>query len=100
MPEDKGDEKKPELQADAKDATTVAVKVYSPFKVYFEGMATSVSAESRTGSFDILPLHHNFITLLVPCDLIVRTEKGDETFPIAGGVMHVKANLITVFLDI
>ncbi len=78
----------------------MAVKVYSPYKVYFDGLATSVSAASMTGDFDILPKHHNFITLLVPCDLVVRTEKNEEMFPIGGGIMHVKADDLVVFLDV
>ena len=69
-------------------------------KVYFDGEAESVSAESATGPFDILPKHHNFITLLEPCDVIVRTGRGDQTIRIAGGMMHVKADDVVVFLDI
>ena len=76
------------------------VKVYSPYKVYFEGEAISVSAASATGNFDILPKHHNFITLLMPCDLVVRTPGNEETINIAGGIMHVKADEVTVFLDV
>lgn len=79
---------------------TMHLKVYSPYKVYFDGDAESVSAESATGPFDILPRHHNFITLLEPCDVIVRTGRGDQTIRIAGGMMHVKADDVVVFLDI
>ncbi|MGB4967193.1 MAG: F0F1 ATP synthase subunit epsilon [Candidatus Saccharimonadales bacterium] len=79
----------------------VQVKVYSPFKIYFDGPAKSVSAESATGPFDILPRHHNFITLLEPCELMVRVPDGaDLPFPIQGGIMHVKADEIIVFLDV
>jgi F0F1-type ATP synthase epsilon subunit len=76
------------------------VKVYSPFKVYYAGEAASVSAVNATGPFDILPKHHNFITLLNPCDLTIRTTEGDKIFRITRGIMHVKKNNITVFLDI
>lgn len=79
---------------------TMQIKVYSPFKIYFDGEAFSISAESATGAFDILPKHHNFITLLTPCDLIIRTSKGDETINISGGIMHVKADDVVVFLDV
>ena len=101
MPEDKTSATaKPIIESQIEDGKNMAVKVYSPFKTYFEGIATSVSAASKTGDFDLLPKHHNFITLLVPCDLIVRTEKEDETIPISGGIMHVKADQVTVFLDV
>ncbi len=75
-------------------------KVYSPFKVYFAGPALSVSAASATGPFDILPKHHNFITLLVPCNLVVRTPTNEATIQISGGIMHVKADDVVVFLDV
>lgn len=87
--------------ADAdKKSATMHLKIYSPYKVYFDGDALSVSAESATGPFDILPKHHNFITLLEPCDAIVRTNRGDQTIRISGGVMHVKADDVVVFLDV
>lgn len=82
------------------DGQTVHLKIYSPYKQYFDGPAKSVSAESATGPFDILPKHHNFITLLEPCDVHVLTPNGEETIRISGGVMHVKADRIVIFLDV
>jgi hypothetical protein len=77
------------------------VKVYSPFKDYYDGQAFSISAENATGPFDILPKHHNFLSLLLPCELAVRTVgKGDRRIRISGGLMHVKADEIIVFLDV
>jgi F0F1-type ATP synthase epsilon subunit len=90
---DDGDENKP------KDGG-MFIKIYAPSKVYFEGQAESISAVNQTGPFDILPKHHNFITLLVACDIVVRTKSGEETIRIQGGLMHVKADSIIVFLDI
>lgn len=91
----------PETNTEAKGGDpSMHVKIYSPYKVYFDGEALSISAESATGPFDILPKHHNFITLLEPCDAIVRTTKGDETVRISGGVMHVKADDLVIFLDV
>lgn len=80
---------------------SMRVKVHSPFHDYYDGQAFSVSAENATGPFDILPKHHNFISLLQPCDMIVRTvTKGDQTIRISGGIMHVKADRVVVFLDV
>lgn len=77
------------------------VKVYAPFKVYFDGAAASISAVNGTGPFDILPHHHNFITLLDSCDLIVRQTGGNEQkVRISGGIMHVKHDQVIVFLDV
>lgn len=76
------------------------VKVYAPFKVYFDGNATSISAVNDTGPFDILTKHHNFMTLLNPGDIIVRGDKGEEKVAIQRGIMHVKADEVIVFLDV
>lgn len=82
------------------DGKNMHVKVYAPFKVYFDGLAESISAVNDTGPFDILPKHHNFMTLLNACDIIVRTSGNEEKIPITRGIMHVKADEIIVFLDV
>ncbi len=83
------------------DGVSMQVHVHSPFKDYYDGMAFSLTAENATGPFDILPKHHNFISLLSPCELIVRTVKqGEQKIRISGGILHVKADQIIVFLDV
>jgi F0F1-type ATP synthase epsilon subunit len=86
--------------ANTGDADHMHVKVYAPFKVYFDGLANSISAVNDTGPFDILPKHHNFMTLINEGDVIVRTEKNEEKIPISRGIMHVKADEVVVFLDV
>ena len=53
------------------------VKVYSPFKVYYDEDSYSISAVNATGPFDILPHHHNFMSLLEPGTLVVTPVSGD-----------------------
>ncbi len=79
---------------------TMHVKVYAPFKTYFDGTASSISAVNETGPFDILPQHHNFMTLLSTGDIVVRSNEGEQTVKINRGIMHVKADEIIVFLDV
>lgn len=80
------------------------VKVYSPFRDYYDGQAFSISAENSTGPFDILPKHHNFISLLSACQLSIRSVSQDSAVPtkinIGGGLMHVKKDEVLVFLDV
>ena len=77
------------------------VRIYSPFRDYFDGPAFSISAVNATGPFDILPRHHNFISLLSACEVLVRTVQGSEyKILISGGLMHVKADKVIVFLDV
>ncbi len=78
---------------------TMRVKVYAPFVVYFDGPAASLTATNDTGLFDILPGHKNFMSLLNPGLITVRQQdKPDFIIKIAEGLMHVKADLVTVFL--
>lgn len=80
---------------------SMRVHVHSPFQNYYDGMAFSLTAESATGPFDILPQHHNFISLLLPCEIVIRTvSEGDRRIRISGGIIHVKANQVIVFLDV
>ena len=76
------------------------VKIYAPFKTYFNGLAESVSAENLTGPFDILAGHKNFMTLLSPCEIMIRNDKKESRIKINQAVMHVKSNEIIVFLDV
>lgn len=88
-------------QEDAGGKLSMHVKIHAPFNTYYDGRAFSISGENATGPFDILPKHHSFITLLSPCDLVVRTlKKGDQKITISGGLMHVKADEVIVFLDV
>ncbi len=80
---------------------TMGVKIYAPFKTYFDAPAVSLSAINQTGPFDILPRHKNFMSLLQPCTIIVRQQHGEPfSMRVTRGVMHVKADRVTVFLDV
>ncbi len=82
------------------DAGKMMIKVYSPYQVYFDDQATSISAVNDTGPFDILARHHRFLTLLSPCELVIAADKGEEKIKISRGIMYVKEDRITVFLDV
>lgn len=79
---------------------SMMVKVYAPFKIYFEGEAYSITAANETGPFDILPKHHNFLCMLVPCELSIETSHGPEKVKISRALMHVKSEKVTVYVDV
>lgn len=93
----KGEEHKPDKNA----KPLMHIKVYSPFKTYFDEDGYSISAVNATGPFDILPHHHNFLTLLDAGEMSIDPVRGGEQkIRISGGLMHVKADRVTVFLDV
>lgn len=91
---------KSDKKADAMENATMAVRVASPFKVYFDEKAYSLSGENDTGAFDILPRHHDFISLLGACELAIRTRSGTSHVKISGGLMHVQSDQVIVFLNV
>lgn len=84
----------------SKNPTLMQIKVYSPYQSYFDDKATSISAINDTGPFDILKGHHRFLTLLDPCELVIMSENGEERIKISRGIMYVKEDRVTVFLDV
>lgn len=82
-------------------SSSVRVKIWAPFKIYFDGPADSLSAINETGPFDVLSRHKNFISLLSPGPIIVRRQgQPDFKINIQRGIIHVKTNQATVFLDV
>jgi F0F1-type ATP synthase epsilon subunit len=84
----------------ATERPTIEIKVYAPFKIYYEGKGYSISATNETGPFDILPHHHNFLCMLIPGDLIIQTPEGRKVFKISRALMNVKAERVVVFVDV
>jgi F0F1-type ATP synthase epsilon subunit len=102
MAEDTPSTEQTELNQSAVKHTrpTLEVKVYAPFKIYYEGNALGVSAVNGTGPFDVLVNHHNFLCMLVPCMLTIQTLDGPQTVKINRALMHVKSNRVVVFIDV
>ncbi len=78
----------------------IYVKIYAPFKNYYDGVANSVTATNDTGLFDVLAGHHNFITILNAGEINVRDNQGEHLIKNSKAIMHVKANQVIVFLDV
>ena len=90
-----------EVRVNAEGVPVMHVKIYAPFKVYFDQDAESITAENETGPFDILPHHKSFMTLLSPCEIIVRNHAVDDyKIKITRAIMHIKADEVLVFLDV
>jgi len=88
-------------QKEVNTATQFHLKVYSPFKSYYDGDVDSLSAINDTGPFDVLARHHNFITLLNPCEMVIKVkDKEDELIQITRGIMQVKSDNVVIFLDV
>jgi len=80
--------------------TRLKVIARAPFVMYYEGPAKSVSAANAVGSFDILPGHADFFSVMVPGEVIIETEAEPISFNIASGIITVRNNEVMLFADI
>ena len=95
------DQKSQDKKSTVLDDDEIHVKVFSAYQNYYEGPAKSISAVNDTGPFDILPKHHYFMTLVNKGEIIIRTEGSEnKRLRITKGIMHVRKNKVTVFLDV
>lgn len=79
---------------------SLAVRVLAPTKKLYDGMAVSITARNKVGQFDVLVGHANFFSLLSESQVVINTGSQNLTFPIGGGLLKVKNNTVTLFVDI
>lgn len=97
-----GEDKKAEEPLEKAPDGQMFIKVYSPFRSYYDALGTSITAANDTGPFDILVGHHKFLTLLSACEIEIKTADGVafDKIKIDRGIMYVKEDRVTVFLDV
>jgi F0F1-type ATP synthase epsilon subunit len=71
----------------------------SPFHLYYEGPADSVSAANKVGEFDILPGHADFFSMLTPGEVIIEIGKEPVKFDISSGIVTARDNEVLLFVN-
>lgn len=72
----------------------------APFKLYYEGDATVVSAENKVGPFDILPGHADFFSVMSPGEVIIENDSAETVkFDINNGIVTARDNEVMMFLN-
>lgn len=82
------------------DTQRLTVKIFSPYQVFYQGSAVSVTGTNKTGPFDVLFNHSNFFSLLPGGILKVNTGYETVSIQINSGVMKVNSNNVTVFANV
>ena len=82
-------------------ANTIQVDVVSAEESIFSGLATFVALPGEMGELGIYPRHTPLITRIKPGAVrIKRAEGGDDEFVfVAGGILEVQPNSVTVLAD-
>jgi F-type H+-transporting ATPase subunit epsilon len=72
------------------------VEVITPDKVLFSGEAISIKLPGSGGAFEALANHAPLISSLDKGDVVVKTNSGEETFQVSGGIVEVLNNKVVV----
>lgn len=76
------------------------VRVVSPERIVHEGDASAIVAPAWDGQVGILPGHAPFLALLGAGELSIDAPaEGKERFQVAGGVLKVLRNQVTVLTE-
>lgn len=80
--------------------STIHVDVVSAEKSIFEGEAKFIALPGESGELGILPGHTPLITRIRPGAVRIEKADGDEEFVfVAGGILEVQPNGVTVLAD-
>ena len=81
-------------------ANTIHVDVVSAEESIFSGEATFVALPGEAGELGIYPRHTPLITRIKPGSVRIQTANGGEEFVfVAGGILEVQPNHVTVLSD-
>lgn len=81
------------------EAYSLNVIARAPFNVYYEGPAAAVTAINSVGTFDVLPGHADFFSVLEPGDIVIDTPDKAISFPIDAGIITVRDNEVMLFVN-
>ncbi len=78
---------------------TIHIDIVSAEESIFSGMAEMVFAPAVLGEVGITPRHAPLLTSLLPGEVRVRTQQGEETFFVSGGVLEIQPHVVTILAD-
>lgn len=84
-------------QTSAQPAAVLQLVVRTSQSVLFTGEVTAVTSQNQRGTFDILPQHTQFVSLISD-GVIARRPTGDKQISVPAGILKVKDNLVEVFV--
>src|SRR3989344_6734911 len=65
----------------------------------FEARAVAVTMANRIGTFDILPRHANFISVIEKQVVFLIDNKNTKTYSFASGIVEVSNDQVKIFLE-
>jgi F-type H+-transporting ATPase subunit epsilon len=79
---------------------TLTIRILTPEGTLFEGTAAAVFLPGTVSPFAVLPAHAPILSALSAGDIRVVDGAEEQRFPVLGGVVKVRDNVITVCAEI
>ena len=80
-------------------AMTMHLDVVSAEESLFSGVVQEILAPGTMGDLGIMPRHSQLITTLKAGELRYKTDDGEASMFVAGGIMEVQPSIVTVLAD-
>jgi len=80
-------------------ATTMQLDVVSAEESLFSGAVQELIAPGSMGDLGIMPRHSQLITTLKAGELKYKTNDGEVSLFVAGGIMEVQPSIVTILAD-
>jgi len=78
----------------------IHVTIKSPETVHFDGKVTAITSNNEKGTFDILPMHENFISIIDTEIILHLSDKDQKKVTIEKGIIKSFENTVQIFLGI
>lgn len=75
------------------------LEIITPDKKVFEGEVRSVMVPGAKGRFQMLENHAAIISTLINGKVKIKTQKGEESFEVKGGVVEMLNNKIVILAE-
>ena len=81
-------------------ADLLKVRINSPEALIWEGEALSVSSKNSQGTFDVLPFHTNFVSIIENEPIKINTGHDIKEYKFSFSVMYVHSNTVFIYTNL
>ncbi len=78
----------------------ISVSIYGPDSIEYQGKVSALTSVNDKGTFDILPLHSNFITVIKNKLILYESTGNKKEISLTQGVLKAVKNQVSIFLGI
>ncbi|MDE2024993.1 MAG: hypothetical protein KGJ07_00690 [Patescibacteria group bacterium] len=87
-------------QSEATDDGMLHVTIVAPEKTLFDGPVESMTSNNTKGTFDILPYHENFISLIIDKVTVREKNKPPQEIQVGNAILKISKNQAEIFVGL